>query len=88
MLELVNGEDLAERIRRGPVPIDEARPIAKQIADALERAHEQGITYFGPVIWLAAACTNFGSIEMRVWMWGRYDGARGGCHFIELERAT
>ena len=45
VLELVDGEDLAERIRRGPVPIDEALPIAKQIADALEQAHEHGIIH-------------------------------------------
>src|SRR5262245_22684729 len=42
-MELVEGEDLSERIGRGPIPIDEALPIAKQIAEALEAAHEQGI---------------------------------------------
>ena len=36
---------LAERIARGPIPIDEALPIARQIADALEAAHEQGIVH-------------------------------------------
>ena len=45
VMELVEGEDLAERIRRGPIPIDEALPIAKQIAEALEAAHEQGIVH-------------------------------------------
>ena len=45
VIELVEGEDLAERIARGPVPLDEALPIAKQIADALEAAHEQGIIH-------------------------------------------
>ena len=39
------GHDAAERIARGPIPIDEALPIAKQIADALEAAHEQGIIH-------------------------------------------
>ena len=44
-MELVDGEDLAERIARGPIPMDEALPIARQIADALEAAHEQGIIH-------------------------------------------
>jgi Tol biopolymer transport system component len=44
-MELVEGEDLSQRIARGPIPIDEALPIAKQIADALEAAHEQGIIH-------------------------------------------
>jgi hypothetical protein len=37
-MELVEGEDLSQRIARGAVPLDEAPPIAKQIADALEAA--------------------------------------------------
>ena len=41
-MELVEGEDLPQRIARGAIPLDEALPIAKQIADALEAAHEQG----------------------------------------------
>ena len=41
-MELVEGEDLARRIARGAIPIDEALSIAKQIAEALEAAHEQG----------------------------------------------
>jgi serine/threonine-protein kinase len=45
VMELVEGEDLSQRITRGPIPIDEALPIAKQIADALEAAHEQGIIH-------------------------------------------
>src|SRR5205823_6836381 len=45
VLELVEGEDLAQRIARGPIPLDEALPIAKQIAEALEAAHEQGIIH-------------------------------------------
>ena len=44
-MELVEGEDLAERIARGAIPLDEALPIAKQIAEALEAAHEQGIIH-------------------------------------------
>jgi serine/threonine-protein kinase len=44
-MELVKGEDLSERIKRGPIPVDEATPIALQIAEALEAAHEQGIVH-------------------------------------------
>ncbi len=45
VMELVEGEDLSQRIARGAVPIDEALPIARQIAEALEAAHEQGIIH-------------------------------------------
>ena len=45
VLELVEGPTLADRIAEGPIPIDEALPIAKQIAEALEAAHEQGIIH-------------------------------------------
>jgi serine/threonine protein kinase len=45
VMELVEGEDLAQRLARGPVPVDEALPIARQIAEALEAAHEQGIIH-------------------------------------------
>jgi Tol biopolymer transport system component len=45
VMELVEGEDLAERIARGPIPIDDVLPIAKQIVAALEAAHEQGIIH-------------------------------------------
>jgi serine/threonine protein kinase len=45
VMELVLGETLAERIKRGPIPLDEALPIAKQIAEALEAAHEKGIIH-------------------------------------------
>ena len=44
-MELVEGEDLAQRIARGAMPLDEALPIARQIAEALEAAHEQGIIH-------------------------------------------
>jgi Tol biopolymer transport system component len=44
-MELAPGEDLAERLKRGPVPVDEAIAIAKQIAEALEAAHEKGIVH-------------------------------------------
>ena len=45
VLELVEGEDLSQRIARGPIPLDEARQIATQIAEALEAAHEKGIVH-------------------------------------------
>src|SRR5215471_17853642 len=45
VMELVAGETLADRIKRGPIPIEEALPIAKQIAEALEEAHEKGIIH-------------------------------------------
>ena len=44
-MELVEGPTLADRIANGPISIDEALPIAKQIAEALEAAHEQGIIH-------------------------------------------
>ena len=45
VMELVEGEHLAQRIARGPIPIDQALPMALQIADALDAAHEQGIIH-------------------------------------------
>jgi serine/threonine protein kinase/Tol biopolymer transport system component len=45
VLELVEGEDLSARLLCGPIPLDEALPIARQVADALEAAHEQGIVH-------------------------------------------
>ena len=45
VMELVEGPTLADRIARGPIPLDEALPIAKQIAEGLEAAHEQGIIH-------------------------------------------
>src|SRR3981081_2819101 len=44
-MELVEGDDLSQRIARGAMPLDEALPIARQIADALEAAHERGIIH-------------------------------------------
>ena len=44
-MELVAGRDLSQRIARGPLPVDDALAIARQIADALEAAHEQGIIH-------------------------------------------
>src|SRR5215813_10549162 len=43
VLELVEGETLAERIQREPVPVEEALDIARHIAEALEAAHDKGI---------------------------------------------
>jgi serine/threonine-protein kinase len=45
VLELVEGQTLADRIAQGPIPLDEALPIAKQMAEALEAAHEHGIIH-------------------------------------------
>jgi serine/threonine protein kinase/Tol biopolymer transport system component len=45
VMELVEGETLQERIKLGPIPVEEALPIAKQIAEALEAAHEKGIIH-------------------------------------------
>jgi serine/threonine protein kinase/Tol biopolymer transport system component len=45
VMELVEGQTLQERLRRGPIPLDEALPMASQIATALEAAHERGIIH-------------------------------------------
>jgi serine/threonine-protein kinase len=45
VMELVEGDTLAERIAQGPIPLDEALAIARQIAEALEAAHEKGIVH-------------------------------------------
>ena len=45
VMELVEGPTLADRIAQGAIPVDEVLPIAKQIAEALEAAHEQGIIH-------------------------------------------
>src|SRR6185503_17965461 len=45
VMELVDGEDLSQRLARGPLPLEDALPIARQIADALETAHEYGVVH-------------------------------------------
>jgi eukaryotic-like serine/threonine-protein kinase len=45
VMELVEGPTLAERIKAGPIPLEEALPIAKQICEALECAHERGVVH-------------------------------------------
>ena len=44
-MELVDGEDLAGRLKRGALPVDEALDVARQVAEALEEAHEKGIVH-------------------------------------------
>ena len=45
VMEFVDGDDLSQRIALGPIPLEEALPIARQIAEALEAAHEQGVIH-------------------------------------------
>src|SRR5437588_8805888 len=45
VMEFLEGETLADRIRRGPLPLDEALKIGTAVADALEKAHGQGVTH-------------------------------------------
>jgi serine/threonine-protein kinase len=45
VMELVEGPTLADRIKNGPIPLDEALPIAKQIAEAVEYAHDKNVIH-------------------------------------------
>ena len=45
VMELVDGSTLVDRIQQGPIPLDEARSIARQIAEALKAAHDKGIVH-------------------------------------------
>ena len=44
-MELVPGETLGARIKRGPMPLEEALKVARQISEALETAHEKGVVH-------------------------------------------
>ena len=81
VLELVEGPTLADRIAKGPIPLDEALPIAKQIAEALEAAHEASVIHRAAVV----------SRQQRVVLprWGH--DARGGDRHpadVQPRRAT
>src|SRR6266511_1129738 len=45
VMELVSGTDLSDRITKGPIPVSQALPIARQIADALDTAHQAGVMH-------------------------------------------
>jgi serine/threonine protein kinase len=45
VMELIEGPTLADRIARGAIPVDEALPLAREIAEALEAAHDRGIVH-------------------------------------------
>jgi eukaryotic-like serine/threonine-protein kinase len=45
VLELVEGDTLADRIKAGPIPVEESLKLALQIAEALEAAHDKGVDY-------------------------------------------
>ena len=71
VLELVEGPTLADRIAKGPIPLDEALPIAKQIAEALEAAHETGVIHRDlkpgiPAVWYAALTTPNDQMSLRL----------------------
>ena len=85
VMELVEGPTLADRIAQGPIPIDEALPIAKQIAEALEAAHEQGIIHRD--VKPASSHARFhSSTELRLptWAWICTPRHHGLCHRGEL----
>src|SRR4029077_20401568 len=76
VMELVEGPTLADRIARGPIPLDEALAIARQIAEALEVAHEQGIIHrdLKPS---NIAQTRDGQVKVLDFGLARFEGAEG-----------
>ena len=85
VMELVEGEDLSQRIAKGAIPLDEALPIARQIAEALEAAHEQGIIHRD--VKPASSHARFhSSTELRLptWAWICTPRHHGLCHRGEL----
>ena len=76
VMELVEGSTLADRLARGPIPINEALPIARQIAEALHAAHDKGITHrdLKPA---NVALTLDGNVKVLDFGLARPDGAGG-----------
>ena len=90
VMELVEGPTLADRIAQGPIPIDEALSIAKQIAEALEAAHEQGIIHrdLKPAEYQAAAGWHGEGARFRFGEGARTDGRTRRCDGVSYDYVT
>ena len=87
VMELVEGSTLADRLARGPIPINEALPMARQIAEALHAAHDKGITHrdLKPA---NVALTLDGNVKVLDFGLARPDGAGGTSAAGELATIT